>query len=187
MGLCFLKDEATELKILLTNSQVKTKKYVPSRLTEWGGMGLLFALSVFILSLHIMVGSGAAADIKEIAVISGKSFPPDALTLEEVKEIYRGERQLIRGVRLKPIDQRDSQPIRGNFLNKVMNFSGDEYVTYWNNRLFREGGIPPIPKNNSAEVIATVQDTDGAIGYVWLDEATAAKADLKILLTIPVR
>jgi hypothetical protein len=60
-------------------------------------------------------------------------------------------------------------------------------VTYWNNRLFREGGIPPIPKNNSADVISAVQDTDGAIGYVWLTDTTDSKANLKILLTIPIR
>jgi len=182
MGLCVLMKEATNLESTLLNNRFKSKMSAASLLSKIGGLVLLY--SFFVL---IMVGTGAAADIKEIAMISGKSFPSDALTLEEVKEIYRGERQLIRGVRLKPIDQRDSQPIRGNFLNKVMNFSGDEYVTYWNNRLFREGGIPPLPKNNSTEVISTVQDTDGAIGYVWLDEATAAKADLKILLTIPVR
>ncbi|HET6465800.1 MAG TPA: hypothetical protein VFH55_09355 [Nitrospiria bacterium] len=144
---------------------------------------------VFLLALSIlsMVGAGAAAEIKEIAVISGKSFPADAMTLEEIREIYRGEKQLIGGQRLKPIDQRDTQAIRIQFLNKVLNFSGDEYVTYWNNRLFREGGIPPIPKNNSADVISAVQDTDGAIGYVWLSDTTDSKANLKILLTIPIR
>jgi len=182
MGLCILKDEAAEVEIVLINAQDKTQKPVPNFRAQLKGLAFLL-----VLSLWIWVGSVAAAELKEIAVISSKSFSADALTLEEVKEIYRGERQIIGGVRLKPIDQRDSQPIRAGFLGKVMNFSSDEYVTYWNNRLFREGGIPPIPKNNSAEVIGAVQDTDGAIGYVWLDEATAAKANLKILLTIPVR
>jgi len=177
-----LNEGTTKLDNGTINNRVNVRKSGSSLMAKWGGVALLLAL--YVLG---MVGSGGAADLKEIAVISGKSFPSDALTLEEVKEIYRGERQLIRGVRIKPIDQRDTQPIRGNFLNKVMNFSGDEYVTYWNNRLFREGGIPPMPKNNSADVISAVQDTDGAIGYVWLDETTAAKSDLKILITIPVR
>jgi hypothetical protein len=187
MGLRILKDEATALKPVFANSPVKTRRVAPNFLIKLGAKALLFALSVFILSLHVMVGSGAGADIREIAVISGKSFPADVLTLEEVKEIYRGEKQIIGGQRLKPIDQRDTQSIRTQFLSKVLNFSADEYVTYWNNRLFRQGGIPPIPKNNSADVISAVQDTDGAIGYVWLTDTTDSKANLKILFTIPIR
>ena len=170
------------METVFANSLIKTKKFVPSFLTK-------FEIVVFLLAFStlIMVGAVAAAEIRELAVISGKSFPADALTLEEVKEIYRGEKQLIGGQRLKPIDQRETQGIRNQFLNKVMNFSGDEYVTYWNNRLFREGGIPPIPKSNSAEVIAAVQETEGAIGYVWLTDTSDSKANLKILFTIPVR
>jgi len=183
MGLCILKDEATELKPVFANSLIKTRRVVSNLPSKWVGMAFFLALSIL-----IMVGSGAAAaELREIAVISGKSFPADVLTLEEVKEIYRGEKQLIGGQRLKPIDQRDTQSIRTQFLNKVLNFTGDEYVTYWNNRLFREGGIPPIPKNNSADVISAVQDTDGAIGYVWLSDTADSKPNLKILITIPVR
>jgi ABC-type phosphate transport system substrate-binding protein len=182
MGLRILKDEATELQTVFANNLNKAKRSVSGPMKKMGVM--FFLLAIFVL---IIAGSGRAAEIREIAVISGKSFPADAMTLEEIKEIYRGERQLIGGKRLKPIDQRDTQSIRTQFLSKVLNFSGDEYVTYWNNRLFREGGIPPIPKDNSAEVIAAVQETDGAIGYVWLTDTTDSKANLKILLTIPIR
>ncbi|MBI3596321.1 MAG: hypothetical protein HY203_04105 [Nitrospirae bacterium] len=170
------------MKIVSVDRRVKIKKPGPRLLTKLGGLAFLCVLSAL-----MNVGSVAAAEIREMAMIAGKSFPVDTLTLDGIKEIYKGEKQLIAGVRLKPIDQRDSQTIRSQFLNKVLNFSGDEYVTYWNNRLFREGGIPPIPQNNSGEVITMVQETDGAIGYVWLDETTAAKANLRILLTIHVR
>lgn len=161
------------------SKHVKIKKRGLSLSPALVGMALLFVLSAF-----MVIGSIVMADTKELVVIVGKSFPVDTLTLDNVKEIYRGEKQIIEGIRLKPIDQRDSQPIRLEFLNKVLHFSEDEYVKYWNNRLFREGGIPPILKNNSAEVIMAVEETVGAIGYVWLDETTAAKTDLKILLRI---
>jgi len=170
------------METVFANSLIKTIKSLPRFLTKLEI--LVFLLASFML---ILVGAGSAAEVKEIAVISSKSFTADALTLEEVKEIYRGEKQIIAGQRIKPIDQRDTQSIRNQFLNKVLNLSGDEYVTYWNNRLFREGGIPPIPKNSSAEVIAAVQETDGAIGYVWLTDTADSKANLKILLTIPIR
>jgi len=171
-----------ELETGSISGHIKNIKWAPRHFPQLVGMAILLVLSAF-----VVVGTVGGADTKELAVIAGKSFPVDALILDDVKEIYRGEKQIISGVRLKPIDQRDSQPIRTEFLDKVLHLSGDEYVTYWNNRLFREGGIPPIPKNNSGDVITTVKETDGAIGYVWLDETTSEKANLKILLTIHSR
>lgn len=168
-----------ELATASVSRHVKIKKRGLSLSPTLVGMALLFVLSAF-----IVVGSIVMADTRELAVVAGKSFPVDTLTLDNVKEIYRGEKKIIAGIRLKPIDQRGSQPIRLEFLNKVVHFSEDEYVMYWNNRLFRDGGIPPTLKNNSAEVIMAVEETVGAIGYVWLDETTAAKTDLKILLRI---
>lgn len=163
------------------SKQVTIKKWGPSLPAALAGMALLFILSAF-----IFVESAVTADAREVAVIAGKSFPVDSVTLDTLQAIYNGEKQIIAGVRLKPIDQRDNQQIKSLFLDRVLDLTRIGYATYWNNRLFREGGIPPALKNNPQEVIEAVEDTSGAIGYVWLEEAKAAKEHVKILLTINV-
>ena len=149
---------------------------------KWGlGMSLLLILAAFAFG-----GPAVPADAKELAVIAGKSFPVDTLTLVALQEIYRGEKQIIGGDRLKPIDQRDTQEIKFLFLDTVLHLARERYITYWNNRLFQEGGIPPVLKKNSEEVILTVEEMVGAIGYVWLEEAKATKGRVKILLMINI-
>jgi len=145
---------------------------------------LLGIALLFFPCSSILIGSTATANARELAVIAGKSFPADSVTLGDVQRIYKGEKQILADTRLKPIDQRDKQLIKSEFLDKVLHLSPEVYLTYWNNRLFREGGIPPTLKDNSQEVIAAVENTDGAIGYVWLDEAKTAHNRIKILLTI---
>lgn len=172
MGVCILRDLVMMSSISRTSRQMK----------KWGpGLALLFMLSAFVFG-----GPAATAQAKQLAIIAGKSFPVDTLTLDVLQDIYMGEKQIIGSVRLKPIDQRDNQPIKFQFLDRVLHLSRDGYITYWNNRLFREGGIPPIPKQNSEEVILTVEETVGAIGYVYSEEAKAARDRIKILITIDV-
>jgi len=128
---------------------------------------VLFGLAPFGTAMDANAqGRALAAGTQELAVIAGKSFPVDSLNLDVLQGIYLGEKEIFGNVRLKPVDQRDNQEIKSAFLSKVLHLSREGYITYWNNRLFREGGIPPIPKRNSEEVILTVEETSGAIGYV---------------------
>ncbi len=162
----------------MTSATVSASRQVK----KWGpGLALLFMLSAFVFG-----GSATTANANELAVIAGKDFPVDTMTLSTLKEIYLGEKEIIGNVRLKPIDQRDSQQIKFLFLDRVLHLSRDGYITYWNNRLFRQGGIPPSLKQNPVEVILAVEETEGAVGYVWLQEAKVAKDRVKILLTIDV-
>jgi len=155
---------------------------VSRQIKKW----VLDAASLFVFFVFVFGGATVTANAKELAVIAGKSFPADTLTLDVLQEIYKGEKEIIGSVRLKPIDQRDTQQIKFLFLEKTLHLSHDGYITYWNNRLFREGGIPPALKQNAEEVILTVQEMVGAVGYVWLEEAKAAKDRVKILFKMDV-
>lgn len=118
-----------------------------------------------------------------LAVIAGTNFPKDQMTMKELKTIYLGETQLLKDLWIHPIDQRENQPIRKIFLEQVVNMTRDRYIDYWNQRLFRYGGFSPLLKNNSREVIETIREQDGALGYVWLEEARN-ESGIKILLTL---
>jgi len=118
-----------------------------------------------------------------MAIIAGTDFPKDRMTKKELKTIYLGETQLLKDLWIHPVDQRESQPIRKSFLEQVVNMTRDRYIDYWNQRLFRYGGFSPLLKNNSREVIETVREQDGALGYVWLEEARN-ESGIKIVLTL---
>ena len=55
----------------------------------------------------------------------------------------------------------------------------------WNQRLYRKGGITPLLEDNSLDMLEAIQAKEGAIGYVWADEANISK-NIKILLLINV-
>jgi hypothetical protein len=118
-----------------------------------------------------------------MAIIAGTNFPKDHLTRKELKTIYLGETQLLKDLWIHPIDQLENQPIRKTFLDQVVNMTRDRYIDYWNQRLFRFGGFTPLLKSNSREVIKAVREQDGALGYVWLDEARN-ESGIKILMTL---
>ncbi|MBI3610294.1 MAG: hypothetical protein HY204_06285 [Nitrospirae bacterium] len=110
------------------------------------------------------------ATTQTIAVVAGTGFPKDRLTLDELKAIYLGEIHLLKDLWIHPMDQRENQPIRKKFLERVVKMTRDRYIEYWNQRLFRYGGFTPLFKNNSREVIETVREQEGTVGYVWLEE-----------------
>ena len=117
-----------------------------------------------------------------MAIVAGVGFPKNRLTLEEVKAIYLGEIQILRDLRIYPIDQSYNQPIRAKFLEQILHITRDSYIDYWNKRLFQKGGFTPLLKNNSREVLETVREQEGGIGYVWLNE-TEGEDTLRILMT----
>ncbi len=49
--------------------------------------------------------------------------------------------------------------------------------------VFLEGTNAPVLRDDSAGVIQTVKESEGAIGYVWASEANNAKG-IKTVLTI---
>ena len=138
---------------------------------------------ILLLAIGAVFATSITVSAKEIAIIANKNNPLTRTSATELADIYRGQEEVISGVRLKPIDQSDSQEIRALFLTKVMRMSHEAYINYWNHRLFQEGGIPPVLKNDSSEVISTVRDKEGAIGYIWASEAKGVEG-IRVILTI---
>jgi ABC-type phosphate transport system substrate-binding protein len=137
---------------------------------------LLFFLATVttVFFAHTMAHAG-------IAVIGGSSFPKDALSIGEVKEIYTGKMEIVGGTRLKPLDQKSS--VKSDFVEKAVGMSEDDYKSYWIKRVFREGGSPPAVKASSDDVISAVKEDKGAVGYVSEDEAKG-KSGIRVLLVI---
>ena len=145
-----------------------------NNMVKWGG-----TVGVMVLLLW----GNAYAMAKELAVVSNKDFPSNAITAARVKEIYLGEKMTEGSVKIKPMEHND-EVLKKRFIEKIMGSSIDGYKAYWIKKFFQEGIIPPTNKSSSADVLQSVAQTSGGIGYVWADEV---KGDgVKVLLKVEV-
>lgn len=139
--------------------------------------------SMLLLAVSVTLFWTAQARAEDIAMIVNTGLDVRTITLDDVREIYRGKIQFLGGKRLKPIDQSESQEIRKAFLAEVLRLSKSDYTKHWMHLVFLEGTNAPVLRDDGATVIQTVRDTEGAIGYVWASEAANAKG-IKTILTI---
>ncbi len=126
----------------------------------------------------------ASANARELAIIANKDYTLDSISAFAVRDIYLGEKTLERGVKIRPMDQRD-EAIKRKFIERVMGNSVDGYKAYWIKKFFQEGVNPPTAKGSPYEVIQAISQTVGAIGYVWVDDIKGDPG-IKILLKIEV-
>jgi ABC-type phosphate transport system substrate-binding protein len=136
----------------------------------------------FLLVMAVLFIFCNTANAKRIAIVVSKKSPITRVSPAMLIDIYLGQKEVAENVRLKPIDQGENQEIRETFLRKILGMSHEAYVKYWNRHLFQQGGIPPSLKRDSKEVIRAVQEREGAIGYVWSQEAETE--DVRVLLTL---
>lgn len=101
-----------------------------------------------------------SAEAGDVFVITNNST---AISGDEVREIFIGEKQIVGGVKLVPID---NAAVQKDFFEKVMKLDANKYTSIWTKKGFRDGLNPPAVKASDAEVIAAVKSTPGAVGYV---------------------
>ena len=144
--------------------------------------GKMSKIKTLLIASMILMGA-LSAEAREIAVIINARLPIDSLSLEEVKGIYLGEIRFIRGNRLKPIDQHESQKIRQDFLKHVLEMSKASYLRHWLHLIFQDSIDAPILHENSAAVIESVRESEEVIGYVWASEAVREER-IKVVFTV---
>ena len=133
--------------------------------------------------MAFLLWGNAYAMARELAIIANKDFPSNAITAATVKEIYLGEKLAEGSVKIKPVEHNEEM-LKKKFIEKVMGSSIDGYKAYWIKKFFQEGITPPTNKSSSADVLQSVAQTSGGIGYVWADEV---KGDgVKVLLKLEV-
>jgi hypothetical protein len=96
----------------------------------------------------------------DIYVIANSAL---AVRVDDIRLIYTGDMELFGSKKIRSLDNRSAQQ---EFLSKVLGLNVDRYDSLWTMKCFRDGLTPPTVKENDSEVIAYVQKTPGAIGYV---------------------
>ncbi|MGA9665752.1 MAG: hypothetical protein WBQ69_04790 [Gallionella sp.] len=108
--------------------------------------------------LFFLVTSGAnAADVVIIA------NPGIAISSDDIKDIFLGEKQFAGPTKLVVIDNASAQ---GAFLSKFLHMDAAKYNNIWTKKSFRDGLTPPAVKSSDIEVSEYVKRTPGAVGYV---------------------
>ncbi|HEX9982237.1 MAG TPA: hypothetical protein VGF69_03150 [Thermoanaerobaculia bacterium] len=77
------------------------------------------------------------------------------------------------------VDLTDKSPVRGKLSQEVLGRSPAAIKSYWQQQIFSGRDVPPVEKASDRDVIAFVQVTPGAIGYV--SDATDT-GDLKVVV-----
>jgi hypothetical protein len=117
------------------------------------------------------------AKVRLVMVIARES-PLDALSLRDLKHLYRSDSEGPRGMQLIPIAQPVSSPDRIGFDQTVLGMSPDEMGRYWIDRKIRGQAGPPKAIGPGALLQQVVRNLPGALGYV---RATEVRPDVKVL------
>jgi ABC-type phosphate transport system substrate-binding protein len=108
-----------------------------------------------LLGMFLSAGSAFAGDV------IGNNV--GTLTADEVREVFVGDKLSANGTKLIPMDNSSAQ---ADFLAKVIKVDAAKYSTIWAKKGFRDGLNPPAARGSDSEVINSVKNTPGAIGYV---------------------
>jgi hypothetical protein len=112
-----------------------------------------------LLAALVFLGCAAAYG-GEIYVVTR----PDAkVSLDDIREIYLGDKEFSGGVRLVPVDNQTAQ---AEFVVKALSMNLQRYNTLWVKKAFRDALNPPTVKATDSEVLEFVKRTRGAVGYV---------------------
>lgn len=120
----------------------------------------------------LLIGLALAAPVHAGEVIA---HPLVALSADDIRDVYLGEKQLAGSLKLIPVG---NSAIQGEFLAKVLQTDEPKFTARWIRKRFREGLAPPLMLGSDAEVIAFVRATPGAIGYL---STQGAAHGLKVL------
>lgn len=140
----------------------------------------MYGLIILLLSGTIFANASA----REIVIIANEDYPFDTISASAIRDIYLGEKTSERGIRIKPMEQRD-EIIRKKFIEKVLGSTIDGYKSYWIKKFFQEGVTPPTVKGSNTEMLHAISQTSGAVGYAWNDEVRR-ESGIKVLLKIEV-
>lgn len=123
----------------------------------------------------LLCGSAWAGD--DIVVIAHPGIT--RLDLPTLQRLYTGRAVEVGGAPAEVVNAPPGTPSRQRFLSQVVQLDDGRYVAYWTVRRHVGRGVPPRELKTAAEIIAFVQATPGAIGYI---PASELKPGLNVVL-----
>ena len=128
-----------------------------------------------ILTLLLMLA--AAAQAESVVVVSANSSL-DALTQDEVRQIFNGQTRRVSGVSVKPLDLPSRGSARDDFYQQVLGKSAEQMKSYWARMIFTGRGMPPREVSSDQEMVMLVGSNRNFVGYL---DASLVTPDLKVV------
>ena len=127
--------------------------------------------------LSILVQGASIAD--EALVLIGHSSlqKTDLATLQR---LYTGRVISLNNQAATPLNLPSGNPIRQQFIEKILKQNEEQYAGYWLVRRYVGKGAPPEEVATPEEVIRIVGSTPGAVGYI---PSSKAPADSNIIFS----
>lgn len=89
--------------------------------------------------------------------------PSVAISANDLRDVFLGEKQFAGAVRLAPAD---NSAARDAFLEKVLGMDISKYLTAWTKKSFRDGVNPPTVSGSDAEALEYVRRGPGRCSYI---------------------
>lgn len=136
---------------------------------------LLLSLALF--STSSVEGSRTPA----VVIITNPATPIQEISAEDLKSIFLKTKISVKGAtHVEPVVEK-SGPAHATFLKSYLGKTDSALQTYYRSLVFSGQGSMPMTVSSDAEVVAFVEKTRGAIGYV------DSSADIGSVKTIRVR
>lgn len=123
-------------------------------------------LNLLVLSawMPISVAVWAAGPSDGVVVIAHPGL--QKLDVATLRRIWTGRSIEFGGVQVVPLNLHSGQAPRDRFMAAVMGQDDEKFIAYWTVRRYVGKGTPPREVGSPAEMLNTVQNTPGAIGYL---------------------
>lgn len=132
-------------------------------------------LKTLVLGAAFVVAAWPA--MAEVVVVVNPNSPAASMTNDQVAQVFLGK-----STEMKPVDQPESAPIRGEFYKKVTDKEASQAKAHWAKMVFTGKATMPKEVGNSADVKKAVAADPKAIGYI---EKSAVDSSVKTVLTAP--
>lgn len=124
----------------------------------------------WIYLLSPMAGTVCAAEAVEVVVVVSSQNLIETLSRAQITDIYLGRmNRLPNGNPVKPIDLRESSPMRGEFYSRYLGLSPSQIKIHWSRRIFTGRGQPPPTVASGDAMAESVAENPNAIGYLSPD------------------
>jgi hypothetical protein len=119
----------------------------------------------------------------ELAIIVNKSNPNDNLSFSELREYFLAERSnwSSGGGRVRVVMLEPGEPEREAVLHVIYDMSEKDFSSYFLGKKFRGEVLEePRLRSSTPDMIKTISNLPGAIGYVRADEIDASVKVLRV-------
>ena len=117
--------------------------------------------------LALLPGIAAAADLSQFTVIVHSSNSMNSISVNELSRLFlKKDVEWPNGSTVVAVDLSPDSETRQAFSEAVHGRKVASIKSYWQRQIFAGKAVPPIERDNQAEVLVFVSRNPAAIGYV---------------------